>query len=113
MLVTKESANLSGNLHGGMTATIVDQISTLALTTAVLSKALNNESFARIGSVSVELSLSYMSPVKIGETILIEANTLKYGRSLAFLNVNIFNKETLKLVANGKHTKYILDKPSL
>jgi acyl-coenzyme A thioesterase 13 len=67
----------------------------------------------RIASVSIELSVSFMSPIKLGQTILIEANTLKYGKSIAFLNVDIFNKENHKLVANAKHTKYILGKPSL
>jgi acyl-coenzyme A thioesterase 13 len=113
MLVTNESTNYSDILHGGMTATIVDQISSLALTTALLSEPSPDEKMTRIASVSIELSISYMSPIKLGQTILIEANTLKYGKSIAFLNVDIFNKETLKLVANAKHTKYILGKPSL
>lgn len=112
MLVTSDCLNVSNTLHGGMTATLVDQISSMALTTALLSKPSDN-GMTRIASVSVDLSVSYMSAVKPGQTIIIEAKTLKFGRSLAFLNVDILNKDTLKLVANGKHTKYILDKSSL
>lgn len=33
MTVSQEHSNLHGTLHGGMTATIVDNISTLALVT--------------------------------------------------------------------------------
>jgi acyl-coenzyme A thioesterase 13 len=42
-----------------------------------------------------------------GDTIVIDAKTLKAGRSLAFLEVNIKNKGTGDIIATGSHTKFI------
>lgn len=49
----------------------------------------------------------YLKGVKQGEKIVIDAETLKCGRSLAFLNVDIRKKEDDTLVAQGKHTKHV------
>ena len=94
----------TGTLHGGMTATLVDQLSTLALKSAYEDPAgppLPSQ------TSSVELSVSYLAAVKVGDDILIQANTIKRGRTLAFLSVDITNKSTGKIVATGKHTKYL------
>ena len=48
-----------------------------------------------------------MKPVKLDDTLVIEANTLSYGRTLAVASVDISNKDTGKLVAHGKHSKYM------
>uniref|UniRef100_A0A1B6D0H2 Acyl-coenzyme A thioesterase 13 n=1 Tax=Clastoptera arizonana TaxID=38151 RepID=A0A1B6D0H2_9HEMI len=95
--VSDEHANSMGNLHGGMTATIVDVVSTLALTT---SKR------AAIG-VSVDMSIMYLKGAPIGELVIISANTLKAGKTLAFLEVMISKKSNGDLVAKGCHTKFI------
>ena len=42
-----------------------------------------------------------------GETLLAEAWTSHIGRRLAFLTVDIRNKDTGVLLAQGKHTKYM------
>ena len=49
----------------------------------------------------------YLSAAKTGDDIVIDANTLKVGKSLAYLAVDITNKKTGKLVAVGKHTKHL------
>lgn len=48
-----------------------------------------------------------MSAAKTGEEILITAEILKQGRSLAFASVDLVNKATGKLIAQGRHTKYL------
>lgn len=111
MTVTDEHANLRGTLHGGMTATIIDEISTFAFNSYQIQ--MTNEP-PKFGSASVEMSISFMGPVRVGDTILIEAWTEKVGKNLAFLSVNIFNKnKDNQLVATGKHTKFILSKSQL
>jgi acyl-coenzyme A thioesterase PaaI-like protein len=45
--------------------------------------------------------------VKLGEEIIIDAKTLKSGRSLAFLTIDIINKKDGSLVAQARHTKFI------
>jgi len=48
-----------------------------------------------------------MSPAKIGEDIVITAHVLKQGKTLAFASVDLMNKTTGKLVAQGRHTKHL------
>lgn len=49
----------------------------------------------------------FMKPVRVGEDIVIDADTLKVGKTLAFCSVDIKLKSTGSLVAQGKHTKYV------
>ncbi|KAJ7338582.1 hypothetical protein JRQ81_012484 [Phrynocephalus forsythii] len=95
--VEEEHTNRGGILHGGLTATLVDTVSTAAL--------LYTERGAP--GVSVDMNISYMSAAKIGDEILITAEILKQGRSLAFASVDLTNKATRKLIAQGRHTKHL------
>jgi len=49
----------------------------------------------------------YMNAAKIGEDILITAQVLKQGRTLAFATVDLTNKANGKLIAQGRHTKHL------
>ncbi|KAM5202591.1 acyl-coenzyme A thioesterase 13 isoform 1-T1 [Hipposideros larvatus] len=95
--VEEEHTNKGGTLHGGLTATLVDNVSTMAL--------LCTERGAP--GVSVDMNITYMSPAKIGEDIVITARVLKQGKTLAFASVDLTNKATGKLVAQGRHTKHL------
>ncbi|XP_063155056.1 acyl-coenzyme A thioesterase 13 isoform X1 [Candoia aspera] len=97
MKVEEQHTNRGGTLHGGLTATLVDIVSTAAL--------LHTERGAP--GVSVDMNISYMSSAKIGEEILITAEVLKQGKTLGFANVNLTNKATGRLIAQGRHTKYL------
>jgi acyl-coenzyme A thioesterase 13 len=48
-----------------------------------------------------------MSPAKIGEEIVITTRILKQGKTLAFASVDLTNKATGKLIAQGRHTKHL------
>ena len=50
---------------------------------------------------------SFLKAAKKGETLLIDAETVKLGRTLAFLSVEFRNKKNNELLATGKHTKYL------
>uniref|UniRef100_A0A673U1Y0 Acyl-coenzyme A thioesterase 13 n=2 Tax=Suricata suricatta TaxID=37032 RepID=A0A673U1Y0_SURSU len=97
MKVGNEHSNNYGTLHGGMTATLVDNISTLALVSTERG----------LPGVSVDMNITYMSPAKIGEDLVITAHVLKQGKTLAFTSVDVTNKATGKLVAQGRHTKHL------
>uniref|UniRef100_A0A8D8TFX6 Acyl-coenzyme A thioesterase 13 n=1 Tax=Cacopsylla melanoneura TaxID=428564 RepID=A0A8D8TFX6_9HEMI len=105
MKVGKEHTNTYGTLHGGMTATLVDYLSGCALLTH--NNVLNDDSKISHSGVSVDLHITYLRAAKLGEEIVIESNTRKCGKSLAFLDVLIKNKETGALLATGVHTKFI------
>ncbi|TWW65694.1 acyl-coenzyme A thioesterase 13 [Takifugu flavidus] len=97
MRVEEEHTNKGGTLHGGLTATLVDVISTLAI--------MNSERGAP--GVSVDMNITYMNAAKIGEDVLITAQVLKQGRTLAFATVDLTSKVTGKLIAQGRHTKHL------
>ncbi|KAM9383783.1 acyl-coenzyme A thioesterase 13 [Pholidichthys leucotaenia] len=95
--VDEEHINRGGTLHGGLTATLVDVISTVAI--------MSSERGAP--GVSVDMNITYMNAAKLGEDILITAQVLKEGRTLAFATVDLTNKTTGKLIAQGRHTKHL------
>ncbi|KAM4539583.1 acyl-coenzyme A thioesterase 13 [Odontesthes bonariensis] len=97
MRVEEEHTNRGGTLHGGMTATLVDVISTLAIM------------YSERGApgVSVDMNITYMNAAKMGEDVLITAQVLKQGRTLAFATVDLTSKVTGKLLAQGRHTKHL------
>ena len=96
LVIDEEHTNLGGTLHGGLSALLVDNISTLALTSA------DGQPFSY--GVSVNMDLSYLKAAKLGEEILIEANVLKQGRTLAFLEVELRKRSTNELLVKGSHT---------
>ncbi|KAG9355498.1 hypothetical protein JZ751_000336 [Albula glossodonta] len=97
MKVEEEHTNRGGTLHGGLTATLVDVISTTALM------------YTERGApgVSVDMNITYMSAAKLGEDVLITAHVLKQGRTLAFATVDLTSKATGKIIAQGRHTKHL------
>ncbi|XP_059476513.1 uncharacterized protein LOC132197311 [Neocloeon triangulifer] len=97
MVVGKEHENKGGTLHGGLTATLVDGISTLALMTHDKG----------VPGVSVDIHVSYLKAAKEGDKITIDAITKKAGNSLAFLDVQITNAATGAVIATGTHTKFV------
>ncbi|XP_004406545.1 PREDICTED: acyl-coenzyme A thioesterase 13 [Odobenus rosmarus divergens] len=97
MKVEDDHTNKYGTLHGGLTATLVDNVSTMALLCTEWGAP----------GVSVDMNITYMSPAKIGEDIVITAHVLKQGKTLAFASVDLMNKTTGKLVAQGRHTKHL------
>ncbi|KAM9308310.1 acyl-coenzyme A thioesterase 13 [Gastrophryne carolinensis] len=97
MKVDEDHTNRGGTLHGGLTATLVDVVSTVAL--------LNTERAAP--GVSVDMNITYMNAAKVGDSVLITAEILKQGKTLAFATVDLVNKDTGKIIAQGRHTKHL------
>mmetsp|Transcript_59283 Transcript_59283/g.176088 ORF Transcript_59283/g.176088 Transcript_59283/m.176088 type:complete len:161 (+) Transcript_59283:151-633(+) len=98
--VTESLANNYGTLHGGAISTIVDVVGTLALLSVDPSRA----------GVSVEMSTSFCSAAKIGESLTLTGRTLRYGKSLGFTEIEVRKAASAEgapptLVATGRHTK--------
>ncbi|XP_075991578.1 acyl-coenzyme A thioesterase 13-like [Anticarsia gemmatalis] len=96
--VGPEHLNQRGTLHGGFIAHLVDAVSTYALTA-------NNHIETR--GVSIDLSVTYMAAAREGDNIEVEAVTKKTGKKIAFLEVEVRNRDKNQLLATGRHTKYI------
>lgn len=60
--------------------------------------------FCSICNVSI---FSYLNAAREGDNIEVEAITRKTGKKIAFLEVEVRNKDTSKVLATGRHTKYI------
>ncbi|XP_064472815.1 acyl-coenzyme A thioesterase 13-like [Ornithodoros turicata] len=96
LTICPDTCNNVRTLHGGMSATLVDMVSTYALLT-----------LRDVRNVSVDMSMSYLAQARVGDTVIIEATTAKLGRSVAFLDVLIQNKDSGEILVKGMHTKHL------
>ncbi|XP_051172275.1 uncharacterized protein LOC127288703 isoform X2 [Leptopilina boulardi] len=95
--VDEEHTNLGGSLHGGFTSTLIDCITTYAL----VSQGSGNP------GVSVNLNVSFMKAAFPGDNLIIDARTIRSGKTLAYLEAELKMKEGGAIVARGQHTKFI------
>ncbi|XP_022166951.1 acyl-coenzyme A thioesterase 13-like [Myzus persicae] len=105
MVVEEQHTNGYGTLHGGFTAAAVDYLSSLALMTH--PRIVEDIGSAPNSGVSVDIHVSYLNSAKIGDKIVINSETVKLGRNLAFLKVTLLRKDDNVVVAQGSHTKFV------
>ncbi|CAJ0608647.1 unnamed protein product [Cylicocyclus nassatus] len=87
--------NPAGTLHGGCTATLVDMFTTQACMASPRG----------LPGVSVDMHITYLSAAKEGETVLIDAEVIREGKTLTFTRADLINTATDKIIATGLHTK--------
>ncbi|MDH2449703.1 PaaI family thioesterase (plasmid) [Priestia megaterium] len=91
--------NFSGNVHGGVIASLVD----MSIGNAV-HPVLNKDQY----STTVELKINYLKPLN-GKTITAKSCLLHKGKTLLVGKADIFNEHD-QLVATGTATFMILNK---
>ncbi|GFQ02226.1 acyl-coenzyme a thioesterase 13 [Phtheirospermum japonicum] len=89
--------NNENSLHGGATAALVDIVGSAVIFTVG----------ATFTGVSVEINVSYLGCAYVGEEIEIECKALRVGKALAVVSVDFTSKITGKLIAQGRHSKYL------
>ncbi|KAL8473879.1 hypothetical protein ACS0TY_029965 [Phlomoides rotata] len=89
--------NTGNTLHGGATVALVDIVGSAVIYTMGAPSV----------GVSVEINVSYLSGATVGEEIEIECKALRVGKALAVVSVDLTSKKTGKLIAQGRHTKYL------
>ncbi|MCO5563836.1 hypothetical protein L7F22_017485 [Adiantum nelumboides] len=89
--------NAGDRLHGGAITSLVDIIGSAAIFSMGVPYS----------GVSVDINVTFMAGAPLGEEIEIEAKALRVGKTLAFVAVDIRLKATGKLVAQGRHTKFL------
>ncbi|CAA3002756.1 acyl-coenzyme A thioesterase 13 [Olea europaea subsp. europaea] len=89
--------NSGNSLHGGATAALVDIVGSAVIFTMG----------APTTGVSVEINVSYLDAAYAGEEIEIESKALRVGKAFAVVSVEFRKKETGKIIAQGRHTKYL------
>ncbi|XP_025198397.1 acyl-coenzyme A thioesterase 13-like [Melanaphis sacchari] len=105
MVVEKQHTNAYGTLHGGFTASAVDILSSMAMLTH--PRVVENIDSAPNSGVSVDIHISYLNSAKIGDRVVINSETIKLGRNLAFLKVTLLRKDDNVVIAQGTHTKFV------
>ncbi|XP_071836502.1 acyl-coenzyme A thioesterase 13-like [Apostichopus japonicus] len=96
MEVKHEHTNQGNILHGGLTSTLIDTLTTLAL--------MSTE--RQTPGVSVDLGINFLKAAKLGDKIKIETEVIKQGKTLAFTMAKILNQKG-EIVALGNHVKHI------
>lgn len=94
--VGKDHVNMFGGLHGGFTASLLDNITTYAL----LSKGSHP-------GVSVALNVSYLKGAKEGDNVLVDANTVRAGKNLAYIECELRHEKDGSVIAKGAQTKFV------
>jgi acyl-coenzyme A thioesterase 13 len=94
--VTPPTQNVNGFLHGGVLALLVDEAGTVALA--------SEDRESRPG-VTTDLNVSYLTPGR-PPRVVARARALKVGRTLGYVQVDIFNDDG-RLVAQGRMTKFM------
>ena len=102
MPVQEEHLNLQGDLHIGLTVTIIDNITFYALSSYINQPILG---------VSTDINVTSITSAKLGDMLTIKSETLKYGSTLGYATVNIKNQHG-DVVANGRQTIYLLKNKS-
>ncbi|XP_028060503.1 acyl-coenzyme A thioesterase 13-like isoform X2 [Camellia sinensis] len=97
MIVPPRLLNTGNFLHGGATATLVDIVGSAVIYTVG----------APFTGVSVEINVSYLDAAYVGEEIEIESKVLRVGKAIAVVSVELRKKKTGKIIAQGRHTKYL------
>ncbi|GMT02401.1 hypothetical protein PENTCL1PPCAC_24575, partial [Pristionchus entomophagus] len=93
--VDERMTNHFGTLHGGCSATMVDVITTGALAASPRG----------VPGVSVDLHMTYLAAAKLGDTVQLDAEVIRAGRSMAFTRASLYRKPDMALLATGLHTK--------
>jgi len=98
MKVLPQYVNGFGKMHGVMYTALVDVIGTLAIIAGQDVKQMQP-------GVSTDINISFFFGADLGQTIVAEARTLKYGKSVSFVEVEMREQASNKLLAKGRMTK--------
>ncbi|GAA5961750.1 hypothetical protein JCM8115_004759 [Rhodotorula mucilaginosa] len=99
MDVQRHQINRLQGLHGGVIASLVDTMGSLALASRGLYMT----------GVSIDMSQTFVRGAKLGQTVRIQSELVNMGKTLAYTRVELHDAESGKLLAYGSHTKYIAD----
>ena len=81
-----EYLNSSGNLHGGITASIADEAAWHALE--------NHWGYGAKKSTTTELKVNYLRPI-VGKKVIARAHLVRAGKTLCVSRVDIFDEQKM------------------
>ncbi|EFA86400.1 hypothetical protein PPL_00192 [Heterostelium album PN500] len=86
IIVPEKFCNQMLTLHGGIMTTLIDIVSTIVVTTYDIDNL--------VPGWSVDMSMSFSTPILKGDKILIESHLYKIGKSLAFTESTIYDSNS-------------------
>ncbi|WP_262149764.1 PaaI family thioesterase [Chryseobacterium foetidum] len=89
--VREEWLNPMGNMHGGITAAIIDDI------IGATMFSLNENNFI----VTINNSIDYFSTAKLNEKIVAETKIIKRGKQFVNAECEVWNADKTRLIARG------------
>ena len=95
MNVEPEYTTIKGRLHGGIIASLLDDVMGWSCNT-----------LGRFGNVTVDMNLNFFSPVFQGGEIIAEGTVVHAGRSIAVTEGSVWDN-TGKLIAKSRGTFYV------
>jgi uncharacterized protein (TIGR00369 family) len=87
---TPDMANPYGSVHGGIIATIIDEVTGAAVTSSIEASS----------APTVSLNVEYLHPIQIGGTYTAVGEIVRMGRAMAIVDARILN-EGGKLLVRG------------
>jgi acyl-coenzyme A thioesterase PaaI-like protein len=109
-IVAEDMANGWGGMHGGATATILDNLTSISATVTILGRQQTAEKSDPpdswiVGGVSRSLLITYLRPAQVGEEMILECETIVMGKMLANMRGTMKRKAGGALIAICEHGK--------
>lgn len=82
--VTDQHLNVAGTVHGGLIATVVDM---------AMGRAARESLDEGEGAATLQLSLTYLNPAEVGDTLVATAQVGKRGSSIVLLTADVVTSE--------------------
>ena len=95
--ISSSVANGYGTLHGGMTAWLIDSLTSIHLTC-----------IAAVNSVSVALNMTYLDSILVDQRVLVRSFVKRIGRQMAFLDADVVDARTGKVLVMATHPKAVV-----
>lgn len=103
--VGERHMNAHGVMHGGVATAIMDE-----LTGALIASIRGMDVMRAAPHSTVDMSVSFIGGVSVGDDLVFEGRATRVGRSVAFAEAEVRKKGEDKLVAKGKFT-YVIAQP--
>lgn len=103
--VEERHMNLYGGMHGGVATAIMDEVTGQAIVSVRGIEIMQTAPHS-----TVEMSVSFLGGVFVGDDLVFEGRVIRVGRSVAFAEADVRKRGEEKLVASGKFT-YVIMQP--